>query len=627
MADDYYGIGGDFASPDWWNTEYDFATNFAPSNWWQTEEFLQSPVESSSWTSPNYSLSTPGPTEGIKYTPTDSGYTLAEPTNQGSGLNVQDFQYNPSTNEFVYTGGGGTGSGLSFSGNVGGAGATSGMPTSISATSAGGGIPSGSNSGSIIDKAVAAAKQLLNGSTKSGGASGGAGGISDLALALAKLYATVNPSFADPKSVSGYQGGVPKYTAMRQQLAQAPYKAYSGSSEPVMGKQRFTPMTYAAEGGIMELARGGRAKPPRYLDGATDGMADKINTDIDGKQRAKLSHGEFVIPADVVSHLGNGNSKAGADALYKMMSRVRKARTGNPKQGKQINPEKFTPGGVAGYAGGGAVAFVEGGQAIPGALEGTSSSSSLSNWAGPTVTKMIGQAEALANKPYEAYTGPLAAGTSPLQTQAFNTASSMPTSYGATQFNSGLGPVGSVQSYMNPYMQGAVDVQNTEARRQADISRTADASRLTKAGAYGGGRQAVMESLGNEALARLQNQNQLTGLNTAYDKAVQERLNTANLGMTAQQNTEASKQFGAGYGLSALGAQLGAGDKQRAIEQQGIDASRAQFEEERASPYKNLQFLQTMFSGMPVATSTTTANSSSAGRLEDLLATLKVLFP
>jgi hypothetical protein len=58
-------------------------------------------------------------------------------------------------------------------------------------------------------------------------------------------------------------------------------------------------------------------------------------------QPAALSDGEFVIPADVVSHLGNGNSDAGAKNLYSMMERVRKDRTGNPNQGRQINPNKY----------------------------------------------------------------------------------------------------------------------------------------------------------------------------------------------------------------------------------------------------------------------------------------------
>jgi len=90
-----------------------------------------------------------------------------------------------------------------------------------------------------------------------------------------------------------------------------------------------------ASGGLAGMAKG------RYLGGATDGMADKIPARIGGKQEARLSHGEFVIPADVVSHLGNGNSEAGAKRLYAMMDKIRTARTGTKKQGKQINPDKF----------------------------------------------------------------------------------------------------------------------------------------------------------------------------------------------------------------------------------------------------------------------------------------------
>ena len=93
-----------------------------------------------------------------------------------------------------------------------------------------------------------------------------------------------------------------------------------------------------AAGGIASLAAGGR-----YLNGATDGMADAIPANIDGQQPAALSDGEFVIPADVVSHLGNGNSNAGAKALYDMMASVRQDRTGNPKQGKQINAANYMP--------------------------------------------------------------------------------------------------------------------------------------------------------------------------------------------------------------------------------------------------------------------------------------------
>lgn len=105
--------------------------------------------------------------------------------------------------------------------------------------------------------------------------------------------------------------------------------------QQTQGLQGFVPQ-YAA-GGIANLAEG------RYLDGPTDGMADRVPANIDGQQEARLSDGEFVIPADVVSHIGNGNSNAGAKQLYAMMDRIRKARTGNPDQGKQINAAQYLP--------------------------------------------------------------------------------------------------------------------------------------------------------------------------------------------------------------------------------------------------------------------------------------------
>ena len=103
-----------------------------------------------------------------------------------------------------------------------------------------------------------------------------------------------------------------------------------------------------AEGGTVndavELAMGGMAQGQGYyLGGPTDGMADLIPATIDGAQPAALSDGEFVIPADVVSHLGNGNSDAGAEQLYSMMDRVRTERTGTTKQGPEINPTKMMP--------------------------------------------------------------------------------------------------------------------------------------------------------------------------------------------------------------------------------------------------------------------------------------------
>jgi hypothetical protein len=97
--------------------------------------------------------------------------------------------------------------------------------------------------------------------------------------------------------------------------------------------------TYRDMGGT-KFAQGGNVNG-YYLGGPTDGMADQIPATIDNMQPAALSDGEFVIPADVVSHLGNGNSDAGAQNLYSMMDRIRQDRTGNPKQGKQIDPNKY----------------------------------------------------------------------------------------------------------------------------------------------------------------------------------------------------------------------------------------------------------------------------------------------
>jgi len=98
-----------------------------------------------------------------------------------------------------------------------------------------------------------------------------------------------------------------------------------------------------AQGGLASLqtyAAGGR-----LLRGPGDGMSDSIPAVIKGArpQRAALADGEFVVPADVVSHLGNGSTEAGSKRLYAMMDKVRRARTGNPKQGKQINPANYLP--------------------------------------------------------------------------------------------------------------------------------------------------------------------------------------------------------------------------------------------------------------------------------------------
>jgi hypothetical protein len=89
--------------------------------------------------------------------------------------------------------------------------------------------------------------------------------------------------------------------------------------------------------GVISAAKG------RYLKGDGDGMSDSIAATINGKQPARLADGEFVIPADVVSHLGNGSSDAGAKRLYAMMDKVRVARTGKKKQAPAVKTDKYMP--------------------------------------------------------------------------------------------------------------------------------------------------------------------------------------------------------------------------------------------------------------------------------------------
>jgi hypothetical protein len=131
--------------------------------------------------------------------------------------------------------------------------------------------------------------------------------------------------------------------AKNQGLSPEAYQNIYGRGNKVIEMQKalkegaFT----AAKGGITDL--GGYSDGGRMLKGPGDGMSDSIPANIGGKQPARLADGEFVVPADVVSHLGNGSTDAGAKRLYGMMDKVRKARTGTKKQGKQINSNKYMP--------------------------------------------------------------------------------------------------------------------------------------------------------------------------------------------------------------------------------------------------------------------------------------------
>lgn len=162
--------------------------------------------------------------------------------------------------------------------------------------------------------------------------------------------------FKEGGEVPGYFGGG-IMAALREKIEQAraagatpqpqapnPAGFFARVAEQLRAAQADTPQgraRAALEANPYQFNQGGM--PPRFLSGGGDGMSDSIPAKINGRQEARLADGEFVIPADVVSHLGNGSSKAGAKQLYSMMDRVRQKRTGTKQQGKEINPRKLMP--------------------------------------------------------------------------------------------------------------------------------------------------------------------------------------------------------------------------------------------------------------------------------------------
>jgi hypothetical protein len=321
------------------------------------------------------------------------------------------------------------------------------------------------------------------------------------------------------------------------------------------------------------------------------------------------------------------------------------------------------------------------GEVLP---SGSTNTQGLADWASPYITNYLGQAQALAQSPYQTYQGPLTAGQSGLQTQAFqglgsltvpssigtaaDTAGSLATKAGALSYqpttftNQYSAPVGSsfdatqAQNYMNPYLQASLNPQLEEARRQSQITQAQNAGKMTQAGAFGGGRQAILDaetqrSLGTN-LANITGQ----GYNTAFNNAqqqfnadqarkIQEAQFGAQYGSEAQRATEQSKQYGAGYGLQGLQAgmqgaqtqgslgqmqnqaslanlaqQLAGGAQERGITAEGIGADLAEFEKQRQYPYQQVQFQRDMISGLPTGAVTNTPGQMSG--IGSLLSTL-----
>lgn len=224
----------------------------------------------------------------------------------------------------------------------------------------------------------------------------------------------------------------------------------------------------------------------------------------------------------------------------------------------------------------------------------TGSSDALAQYAGPYVTDMLGRGAALADQPYYAYEGPLTAGESGLQQQAFQGLAGLavPDTMGAFTPGS-FTDQGTMDQYINPYIQGVLNPQLDELRRQTDISRQQQAGKLTRAGAFGGSRQ----QLADTELTRAMLDKMAGATGKAYADAFERGRDQFNI---EQRTGQQAQEYANRYGLEALAAQQRGGDIQRGIEQEGIFADRLQFEEERDFPYKQVQYMQSLLQGLPL---------------------------
>jgi hypothetical protein len=277
------------------------------------------------------------------------------------------------------------------------------------------------------------------------------------------------------------------------------------------------------------------------------------------------------------------------------------------------------------------------------------------NEAGQPVKNVTG-VKTDAFKPYSANPQDYVAGFSPLQQQVqYNAANlQMPGQYNqATGLTglSGMGALGTAQqaqnmggdymratsnvynpktggydasnavgSFMSPYMQNVVDIQNQAAQRQADIAKTQRQSQATRAGAFGGSRQAIENAEANRSLQSLMNNNQLQGQQAAYQGALQNMQYGAGLGMqgigAAQQGYGMAGQAGASLaniGNQQLGAQQGilglqqqVGGQQQAQEQQIINQAIQNYANQQQAPMQAYNQYNALLRGYAVPGMTTT---------------------
>ena len=198
------------------------------------------------------------------------------------------------------------------------------------------------------------------------GLQGGAGGINPAVLQAAQGYADTQQSDLNQQGLGGLKkGGAIKYqqggqTTAEQNTAKAATPPPATTMDMLIAKKNEEEMAKQgipaginmeaikqqagmADGGIAELT----PDDGKMLNGNGDGVSDEIPAMIEGEQEAALSDGEFIVPARIVSELGNGSSDAGAQKLYTMIDRIQAARSktmgDNKEYAKDTNAERYLP--------------------------------------------------------------------------------------------------------------------------------------------------------------------------------------------------------------------------------------------------------------------------------------------
>ena len=277
----------------------------------------------------------------------------------------------------------------------------------------------------------------------------------------------------------------------------------------------------------------------------------------------------------------------------------------------------------------------------------TTATSQLPDYISPYVNRFLPRAEAVSTMPYQTYGGQRLAEFSPDTQNAFgmirNAAGQDPTGImGAQQTAQGLsgyqsGNIGTgdwttanQQGYMNPYISNVLDVQKQRSQQKFAEDQQNRNAQAMQAGAFGGNRRFVQDSLAQRDLNQQLQEQEATGLQSAYDRAMSQYSTDAQRQLQAQQANEQARQGAAGINLS--GAQFGAdldsnlmkyrmdqagalsdvGAKEQQRTQAGLDLAYQDFQNQRDQPYNQLSKYMSLLYGSPIQSNVTQTTSTPA---------------